>query len=66
MKCAKCGKEIKNLPEYFSAIHTEILCRECTEYQKQEDSPVSLLLGLKKDIPKEILPDVINNIDEAA
>lgn len=66
MKCAKCGKELKNLPEYFSSIHTEYLCRDCTEYHKQEDSPISLLLGLKNDIPKEILPNVKSDVEEAA
>ncbi len=68
MKCAKCGKEITNLPEYFSAISAELLCKDCIGCHKQAESPISMLVGLKNEIPSEILPHDISdaNVDEAA
>lgn len=40
MKCSKCGREIKNLPDYLIDTGAELLCTECAgTSERTSDSP---------------------------
>ncbi|HOK54743.1 MAG TPA: hypothetical protein PLU88_06220 [Armatimonadota bacterium] len=42
MKCANCGGEIKNLPEYIEETGAEVLCSKCAGTSERRDDALVL------------------------
>jgi ribosome-binding protein aMBF1 (putative translation factor) len=42
MKCSKCGKEIRNLPEYMQEMGAELLCSDCAGTAERSESTVHM------------------------
>jgi hypothetical protein len=42
MKCSKCGKQIKNLPDYMEETGAEVLCSSCAGTMERSDEAVLL------------------------
>lgn len=42
MKCSKCGKQIKNLPDYMEDMEAEFLCSTCAGTAQRGDEAVYL------------------------
>jgi hypothetical protein len=47
MKCSKCGREIKNLPEYIEETDAEVLCSVCAGTADRDDNAILLFDRLR-------------------
>ena len=53
MKCTKCGKQIRNLPDYVSE-YTEVVCNDCAVTVASEDD---IEAARERAMPKKRNPE---------
>lgn len=47
MRCKRCGKDIKNLPEYIEDTGAEVLCSECAGTAERTDDIIFAHVGFR-------------------